>query len=865
MRPRIPRSLRSRLLLLFAALAVGPLATVGILDYLRSERLVERLVITQTDTVAHRAAKVVSDRYALVTSDVLLFSENAEVQRWLGDLTRGDSAAIRVARAAVDEYLRSVWRLAENTYSSAELRDTAGAILWRAAGDAARDPADQELVITEPMREIRTGRVVGSVVLTPRRDVLWSREALGPSFGRTGYGAIIDRRANRVLAHPSASVVFKSPRELFGKDWPSDSTRLAERSGWLTYRERDSLRTASFVSLTSPPWTILSSSTVGEFADGFLRARRSDIALLVLLIGAVALAFVFFITRATRSLEELTRAAAAVGRGDLSPPLPPAGPDEVGTLSGAFSDMTSRIGSMMREVEVSRQLAVLGEFAAQLSHEVRNPLTSLKLDLQGLQRQVRSGALPISAAESVESSLREVNRLDSVVSGVLELAHRPTPTRMSFCLNEVVDHTLTTLSTQLSSARHSWWNDMIATPLPRLEGDPELLSGMVMNLLINASDVQPKGGRVGVFIEPRDEETGTAWVDLTVADDGPGIPPASATRCSGHSTRRGTTAPGSVSRWLCATARDHGGHIVCEGAARRLHRRGVRRLVAGAAGMSHHVLVVDDERSIRDSLVRQLAPLGYEGAAAESAEQAMGALHELDPAVVITDVRMRGRERSRAAVVDSRARAGRRRHRHDRAPGHEYRAGGDESRRIRLSRQSRWIWTRSSSYWPAVSAIARCGRRVRHLASEAAEPYELRRLVGRDPRMIEVSKLIASVASTRTPVLVRGETGTGKEVVARGDSLQLRRRPKSRSSPSIAPRYRSRCSSRSSLATCVARSRGRGTTARGGSRSRATGTVFLDEIGDVSHGLSVEAASRSAGRRVLSSRRRAAAAHRRRA
>ena len=94
----------------------------------------------------------------------------------------------------------------------------------------------------------------------------------------------------------------------------------------------------------------------------------------------------------------------------------------MGTLSDAFADMTKRIRSMMREIEVSRQLAVLGEFAAQLSHEVRNPLPSLKLDLQGLQRQVRSGALPLSAEAPVASSLREVNRLDTVVRGVLELA-----------------------------------------------------------------------------------------------------------------------------------------------------------------------------------------------------------------------------------------------------------------------------------------------------------------------------------------------------------------------------------------------------------------------------------------------------------
>src|SRR5262249_10553072 len=76
--------------------------------------------------------------------------------------------------------------------------------------------------------------------------------------------------------------------------------------------------------------------------------------------------------------------------------------------------------------------------------------------------------------------------------------------------------------------------------------------------------------------------------------------------------------------------------------------------------MTHRVLVVDDERSIRESFARQLVPLGYECAAAESAEQAMGLLHEFDPAVVITDVRMPGASgiellswiRERAAEVD---------------------------------------------------------------------------------------------------------------------------------------------------------------------------------------------------------------------
>jgi signal transduction histidine kinase len=551
--------------LLFAALAVGPLATVGILDYLRSERLVERLVIAQTDTVAHRAAKVIADRYALVASDVLLLGENAEVQRLIAELARGDSSSIRVARAAADDYLRSVWRLAENTYSSAELRDSAGTVLWRAGDYTPGSAYQDDFVVTEPMREARTGRVVGSVVLTPRPNVLWSRDALGPSFGRTGYGAIIDRRASRVVAHTSASVTLTRARELFGKEWSNDSARIEAPSGWLVYRERDSVRTASFVSLTTPPWTILSSTVGDEFADGFLQARRADIALLVLLIGVVAAAFAFFISRATRSLEALTRAAADVGRGNLSPSLPPSGPDEVGTLSGAFAEMTSRIGSMMREVEVSRQLAVLGEFAAQLSHEVRNPLTSLKLDLQGLQRQVRSGALPKSAEAPVASSLREVNRLDTVVRGVLELARQSGNGHRHVCLDEVIDHSLTALRAQLAQRNvvvERGHNGASA----QLVGDPELLSGMFMNLLINAAEAQPDGGRVGVSSVTRRAD-GREWVDVTIADDGPGV--AAERRHDVfrpfYTSRHDGTGLGLA--LALRTARDHGGHIACEAAA----------------------------------------------------------------------------------------------------------------------------------------------------------------------------------------------------------------------------------------------------------------------------------------------------------
>jgi signal transduction histidine kinase len=238
----------------------------------------------------------------------------------------------------------------------------------------------------------------------------------------------------------------------------------------------------------------------------------------------------------------------------------------VGTLSGAFADMTKRVSSMMREIEVSRQLAVLGQFAAHLSHEVRNPLTSLKLDLQGLQRQVRSGALPPSAEAPVASSLREVNRLDTVVRGVLELARQNGAGHRAFSLDEVIDHSLAALRAQLEQ-RNVVVERQQNRESTQLVGDPELLSGMFMNLLINAAEAQPDGGRVGVSSVRRRADDGGEWVDVTIADDGPGV--ATEHRHDVfrpfYTSRHDGTGLGLA--LALRTARDHGGHIACDAAA----------------------------------------------------------------------------------------------------------------------------------------------------------------------------------------------------------------------------------------------------------------------------------------------------------
>jgi two-component system response regulator AtoC len=247
--------------------------------------------------------------------------------------------------------------------------------------------------------------------------------------------------------------------------------------------------------------------------------------------------------------------------------------------------------------------------------------------------------------------------------------------------------------------------------------------------------------------------------------------------------------------------------------------------------MTQRIVVVDDDRSIRESFERQLRLLGYTPAVAESAEAAMGLLQSFDPAIVITDVRMpnaSGLEllswlRERAPEIDVIV-----------ITAHQ-----DMESALTAMKGGAYDYLAKPLDLDQIELVlARCvrdrawRRRARRLAAEAAEPYQLGHLVGRDPRMIEISKLIASVASARTPVLIRGETGTGKEVIAK----TIHYNSPQADEPFVALNCTAVPESllESELFGHV---RGAFTGAIGDRKGRfelaGDGTIFLDEIGDV--------------------------------
>jgi signal transduction histidine kinase len=542
-------SLRAKVLLLFGAFAVIPLLAIGVIDYVRSVRAVDELVRDQTSLIADRAAREIGERYDAVNANLSLVADNVETRKLLAGNDRGAAD-----EREVSEYFRDLWKAIGSDFQWIAIRDSAKREIYRLGESifAGNDPeAAASLLQLEIPAYDTAGRSSGSVAAAVKLGPLLPADAMASRFGRSGYTALIDRATGRALYGVGHGEVIV------------EALRKATGTQSLSFRESDSTRSASFIALETPPWTVVSVASLDEFTAPFASIRSANLLLVLLTTVVAAIAFLVLLWRATRSLKILTLAAADVGRGHLDPALPSASRDEVGRLASAFNLMVGRVRETMAEIERSRQMAVVGEFAAQLAHEIRNPLTSIKLNMQKLERWSKSGRMPDETRQPLEITLREIDRLDRVVHGVLQLGRAPTSNRAATSLARLVSDAVEVARPQLERRSVAIAVPEISNePEPIVWGDASLLRAAVLNLILNAGDASPSGGTVCVEVERN-----AKLAHLRVRDSGPGIPADQRDRVFEpfFTTKEGGTGLGLA--LAQRTVEEHGGAIHIEDGA----------------------------------------------------------------------------------------------------------------------------------------------------------------------------------------------------------------------------------------------------------------------------------------------------------
>jgi len=191
--------------------------------------------------------------------------------------------------------------------------------------------------------------------------------------------------------------------------------------------------------------------------------------------------------------------------------------NEIGELRAAFAQMIENLEQSRQDLVRVAKLAVIGEMAASMAHEVRTPLGILRSSAQMLQREEK---LSDVGREMTEFVISETDRLNDLVTTLLESA-RPRPPEFSrYDLHRVIDHTVDMLSTKAADK-----SIILTTQLDAAQSilfcDRDQLIQVFLNLIMNAIQHTPEGGRIVVATASHGES-----IEAAVCDNGPGIPRA---------------------------------------------------------------------------------------------------------------------------------------------------------------------------------------------------------------------------------------------------------------------------------------------------------------------------------------------------
>jgi len=253
--------------------------------------------------------------------------------------------------------------------------------------------------------------------------------------------------------------------------------------------------------------------------EEILRAEGRTLVAIIVLALLAGLTASWLISRSlARPVSELTRAMAAVGGGDLDHPIETTASGEIGDLARALASMTRQLRESREQLVQAEKLASIGEMSAAVAHGLRNPLASLRAAAQLVRRHPASP----SATEHLDAIIEEVDRLDRRITHLLSFS-RPAPFHpVSESIPRLIEELLPAVAQPIREQGVALEMD-IAAALPQVRVDPMQLEQAILEIVSNALDAMPSGGRlrIGAFAT---DGTAPGGVVVEVSDTGGGIP-----------------------------------------------------------------------------------------------------------------------------------------------------------------------------------------------------------------------------------------------------------------------------------------------------------------------------------------------------
>lgn len=313
----------------------------------------------------------------------------------------------------------------------------------------------------------------------------------------------------------------------------------------------------------------------GDQLDPML--RRADVVrsfwiLSTMLLGIFAVVYFAFLF--TKPVDMLVEGARQVAQGNLYVSLPATGGSEMGRLAATFNRMVERLREnrqLQERLSEAEKLSLLGRFAGSIAHEVRNSLNFINLSID--QARAKQSALASSNAVSAggERSLREIQRnlanvkeeighLNQMVNDFLS-AGRQGPLAMQTCnLNDILAQAVSLVEKQAHTQGVSFTIELDS--IPPIQVDAQQIKTCFVNVLTNAVQAMPKGGKIRISASRTRGNNGSPEsLCLQFADTGPGIAPMNRERIFAPYYSTKTTGFGLGLAITKKVIEDHGGRI----------------------------------------------------------------------------------------------------------------------------------------------------------------------------------------------------------------------------------------------------------------------------------------------------------------
>jgi signal transduction histidine kinase len=487
-------SIRARVLLVVVAGAILPLAIVGAWLTRSGMHAGEALLRSQLDSSLANIAAAVERRWELRRGDLLFLADNDVARRLLSSPAIADADA---------RYLSDLPARIDRTIIRFAYVDSAGTTRWASdsVGGGRADAVAGNPAVTAQTFEARI----------PITDSTGA--ALGTLTARLLIRGVLPLDSARLLVPGAALVVREVGSGALriglpggGGGFPESERTTIDGADWLASSRR----------LDPPGFDVAVAAPSVPYVAPFARAWRTGLAALLVVTLMALMLTTWVVSRLADSMRELVGAADAVAHGDVARRVPEHGPTEVRRVATAFNIMTDSVRRMLAELSQRRALAAVGEFAASLSHEVRNALTSVQVDLQLADERMEDDARTRALVARAQSQLR---RLDSAVSGALSVARGGRVEPRVFDLRDAI--TAAAQAAAPSFAAAGGVVDVAVDGEVVVRGDPDALRQLFLNLLLKtAQALDTPGGRASVRVGVED-----GYAMVTVEDSGRGIPP----------------------------------------------------------------------------------------------------------------------------------------------------------------------------------------------------------------------------------------------------------------------------------------------------------------------------------------------------